>query len=63
MHAVAVDPSNDKHIIATTDGGSLLVSWDGGASWGDGLNWNTQLESSADVPWLETSEKYMSSEV
>jgi hypothetical protein len=59
VHAVAVDPFNPAHIIVTNDGGALRESKDGGATWGD-WNWGAVLESSNDVPWLESSGQYMS---
>ena len=59
VHAVAIDPFNPAHIVAVRDSGDIQDSHNGGASW-SGWNWSPQLESSADVPWLEDSGRYMS---
>lgn len=59
VHDVAVDPFDPSHIVAIMPSGYIQQSHDGGATW-SGWNWNTQLESSGDVGWLETSGKYMS---
>ncbi len=60
VHAIAVDPFNANHLIVADDGGNLIESKNGGADWGAGWNWGKQLESSNDVPWLETGGLYMS---
>lgn len=60
VHAVAVDPFNANHLVVTGAGGNIQESRDGGATW-SGWNWNNQLESSNDIPWLENSGGYMSS--
>jgi hypothetical protein len=59
VHGVAVDPFNPLHVMVTRDSGNLQQSMDGGKTW-SGWNWNNQLESSNDVPWLENSGSYMS---
>ena len=35
-HAVAIDPSDDRHVFLSTNDGGLLVTEDGGRSWQDG---------------------------
>ena len=57
-HSVSVDPFNPNHLIVIDQGGGLNQSLDGGATW-SGMNWNNQF-SSTDVPWLATTETYMS---
>lgn len=60
IHSVAVDPFDPLHVIIATPGGTLQESKDGGATW-SGWSWYSKLESSADVPWLENTSKYMGS--
>lgn len=60
VHAVAIDPFNPARIVVTNGGGSLNLSTNAGAAW-SGWNHGNQLESSNDIPWLETAELYMSS--
>ena len=59
VHAVALDPFDQNHIVVTTGGGSLQESRDGGSNW-SGWQWTTKLEASDDIPWLEDSGLYMS---
>ena len=35
-HAVAIDPSDDRHVFLSTNDGGLLVTEDGGRTWQDG---------------------------
>ncbi len=35
-HAIAIDPSDDRHVFLSTNDGGLLVTEDGGRSWQDG---------------------------
>ena len=35
-HAIAIDPSDDRHVFFSTNDGGLLVTEDGGRSWQDG---------------------------
>jgi len=61
LQGVAVDPLNPSEIVAITSGGSLDISYDGGATW-SGDNWAGNL-SSSDVPWLTlggTQNEFMS---
>ena len=58
VHSVSIDPFNASHIIMTTGGGGLQESNDGGVTW-SGQNWYNQLESGSDVPWLESTNRYM----
>ncbi|UUR06971.1 Ig-like domain-containing protein [Sphingomonas glaciei] len=59
VHAVALDPFNPLHLVVADTGGNLIESKTGGTTWSD-WNWGKQLESSADIPWLENSGLYMS---
>jgi hypothetical protein len=59
VHAIASDPFDSKHVVVSTQGGSLQESRDGGSTW-SGWQWTTKLEASADIPWLENSGTYMS---
>lgn len=60
IHSVAVDPFDPLHVIIATPGGTLQESRDGGATW-SGWSWYSKLESSSDVPWLESTDKYLGS--
>ena len=59
VHTIAIDPFDPAHIIVTNSAGNLGESKDGGLTF---YLWNrtTQLELSADIPWLETTELWMS---
>src|SRR5581483_3787458 len=50
LQGVAIDPSNPSEIVTITGGGSLNISYDGGATW-SGDNWAESL-ASQDIPWL-----------
>ena len=50
LQGVAINSSNPSEIVAITDGGSLDISYNGGATW-SGDNWSETL-SSSDIPWL-----------
>ncbi|URD61544.1 Ig-like domain-containing protein [Sphingomonas sp. KRR8] len=58
VHGIAIDPFDSTHLVVSTPGGTIQESHDGGASW-SGWSWYGQLESTNDVPWLETTSKYM----
>ena len=58
VHSVSIDPFDPQHVVVVNDGGAVQESWNGGASWG-GWNWANQLSSATDVPWLETTSRYM----
>ena len=60
VHAIAIDPFNPGHIVATNSGGIITESKDSGATW-TGWWWANHLESGGDVPWLQNSGQYMSS--
>ncbi|NJC04500.1 hypothetical protein GGQ97_000293 [Sphingomonas kaistensis] len=60
IHSIAIDPFDPSHLIIGTPGGTLQESRDGGATW-SGWSWYSKLESSSDVPWLESTDKYMGS--
>ncbi|WP_168713093.1 MULTISPECIES: Ig-like domain-containing protein [Sphingomonas] len=60
VHAVAIDPFDQNHIVVTTPGGSIQDSRDGGATW-SGWIWNSSLDATNDVKWLDQSGNYMSS--
>src|SRR5581483_8759338 len=58
VETVAVDPLNPQEIVAENFGGSLAVSYNGGATWG-GLNIGRSEFNSPDIPWLANSGEYM----
>ena len=65
IHSVAVDPANANHVVASTNGGSICQSFDGGVSWTGTYHPNHPAGSgtrvATDVPWLAwTNEGYMS---
>jgi hypothetical protein len=65
-HSVAVDPANSARVILAEDGGTLIQSFDRGATWGQGVIWGSSAypitRVANDIPWLAwTNENYMSS--
>jgi photosystem II stability/assembly factor-like uncharacterized protein len=63
---IALDPGNSGHVVIATAGGSIVQTWDGGATWTDTYNLTYPAGSGArvatDIPWLAwTNENYMTS--
>ena len=55
--SIAVDPNNASHIMIASPGGDLRESLNGGTTWS---SWLDLPINSADIPWLETAEGYLS---
>ena len=58
IQSVAIDPFSSNEIVVQIPNGNIIISYDAGATWGDGYNYANSL-SSTDIPWLGGTSKYM----
>lgn len=53
VHAISVNPANQKEFVIQAGSGAINVSYDSGATW-SGFNGNANLHST-DIQWLQTT--------
>src|SRR5262249_22983937 len=56
LNTVAVDPTNPNVVVTQSPAGYLNVSYNAGTTW-SGIDFNSNLVSTPDIPWLAAANK------